>query len=118
MLPENKKHMKDLRRICCLEDEKHWKQIGLTNIIAITIKTLKEPVFQSNEICHNIHLYIRNGEGTYTVGEYEYILEDNPPKVLLTFLQSNLDVHYREAFIRNVRKYVLSLPDDTTTNGV
>lgn len=118
LLPENKKDMKDLRLACRLKGEKRWKQIGLAHIINIAVKTLKEPVFQSNEVCHNIHYDIHIVEGIYIVGEYEYILEDNPPEGLLTFLQSSLDIYYGDAFIRNVRKYVLSLPDDITTNGV
>lgn len=110
--------MKDLRWACRLKDKKLWKQAGLTDIICIAIKTLKEPVFQGNKACHNIHYHISSSGGIYIAGDYEYILEDNPPEGLLTLLQSSLDIHYGDAFIRNVRKYVLSLPDDTTTDGV
>lgn len=118
LLPDNKKDMKDLRWACRLKGEKRWKQIGLAHIINIAVKTLKEPVFQGDKACHNIHHYISSSGDIYIVGEYEYILGNNPPEGLLTFLQSSLDIYYGDAFIRNVRKYVLSLPDDITTNGV
>lgn len=118
LLPYNEKEMKDLWWLCRLKGDKRCKKIDLSHIITIAVQTLKEPVFQGNKVCDNLHLHVRVGKGTYIAGEYERILEDNPAEGLLTILQSGLDRLYRDAFIRNVRKYVLSLPDGTGTNGV